>query len=301
MSDFGQRLKSSRKQLGLTQKELAQSLEIAQSTIANYEKNIRFPGELSLRQLSDFLNVSIDYLLGLSESSKSEINPVGESDRISFDGDFNHLQVELLEMLLSGNEMMATNKLLEISKVVDPQLKLIENVYIPLLRTVGIKWANGEVSIAEEHFISNIIDRWLSMTSISNPNIPKSKSAAFIVPSGEEHVLILKMIREYFRFNNWRTYYLGNSVPVSSLSSFIDTMNIDLIVVSVSIKTHLNNAEHLIKAIKGQPLKRQPKILVGGSAIENDSQAHHFLGADYYVKHIDEVHDFISQLESNYK
>jgi transcriptional regulator with XRE-family HTH domain len=301
MSDFGQRLKSSRKQLGITQKQLAESLEIAQSTIANYEKNTRFPGELSLRQLSDFLNVSIDYLLGLSESPSSEIKPGTTKHNITFDGDFNALQLELIEMLLSGNEMLATSKILAVSQVVDHHLILIENVYIPLLRTVGILWENGEVSIAEEHFISNVVDRWLTMTSTTSNNTPKKHSAAFIVPSGEEHVLILKMIREYFRFNNWRTYYLGNSVPISSLSSFIDTMNIDLIVLSISIKSHLNSAEHLIKAIKGQPLKRQPKILVGGSAIEDGHQAYDFLSADYYVKRISDIHDFISQLETNLK
>ena len=69
MSDFGKRLKLIRRKQKITQKELATALNLAQSTIANYENNIRFPGELHLRQLSDTLNVSVDYLLDIQSAT----------------------------------------------------------------------------------------------------------------------------------------------------------------------------------------------------------------------------------------
>lgn len=293
MSDFGTRLKSSRKLLGITQKELAVSLDIAQSTIANYENNTRFPGEPILRQLSDLLNVSIDYLLGISDSTAIDIRESQKYSGHVFDGDFIKLQEEIIEMLLTGNENGATKLILDVNHSIDTPLKLIESLFIPILRTVGTHWEKGKVTIAEEHLISNIVDRWLTLTTNMRPDIPKTKSAVFMVPSGEEHVLILKMIREYFRYYNWRTYYLGNSVPLSSLSAFIENMNIDLIVLSISIRSHLNSAENLIAALRSLPLKKHPKILVGGSAIENADQAYHFLKADYYIKSIDQIHDFM--------
>lgn len=298
MSDFGTRLKSSRKLLGITQKELASSLDIAQSTIANYENNTRFPGELTLRQLSDLLNVSLDYLLGISDSTTIDIKESQKPSGYVFDGDFIKLQEKIIEMLLTGNENAATKLVLDVNHSVDTPLKLIESLFVPILRTVGTHWEKGKVSIAEEHLISNIVDRWLTLTTNMRPDIPKTKSAVFMVPSGEEHVLILKMIREYFRYYNWRTYYLGNSVPLSSLSSFIENMNIDLIVLSISIRSHLNSAENLIAAIRSLPLKKHPKILVGGSAIDSADQAYHFLKADYYIKSIDQIHDFMIDYSS---
>jgi len=68
MSNFGTRLKESRKKMGITQKDLSSRLGIAQSTVANYENNTRFPGEIILREISEYLNTSIDYLMGIEET-----------------------------------------------------------------------------------------------------------------------------------------------------------------------------------------------------------------------------------------
>ena len=175
MSDFGTRLKSSRKLLGITQKELASSLDIAQSTIANYENNTRFPGELTLRQLSDLLNVSLDYLLGISDSTTIDIKESQKPSGYVFDGDFIKLQEKIIEMLLTGNENAATKLVLDVNHSVDTPLKLIESLFVPILRTVGTHWEKGKVSIAEEHLISNIVDRWLTLTTNMRPDIPKTK------------------------------------------------------------------------------------------------------------------------------
>ncbi len=69
MSDFGTKLKNIRKTRGITQSDLANNIKVGQSTIANYENNTRFPGSVILKQISDYLEVSVDYLLGLSELS----------------------------------------------------------------------------------------------------------------------------------------------------------------------------------------------------------------------------------------
>jgi len=59
----------------VTQKQLADSLNIGASTIGNYIQNIREPDYEVLRNLADFFDVSIDYLLeyrskkSISESS----------------------------------------------------------------------------------------------------------------------------------------------------------------------------------------------------------------------------------------
>ena len=58
------RIRELRKQKGMTQKELAKHLQIADSTLSYWEMGKYEPDNESLRKLSRFFLVSIDYILG---------------------------------------------------------------------------------------------------------------------------------------------------------------------------------------------------------------------------------------------
>lgn len=58
------RLKELRKENGITQSELAKSLNVSRSSIAMYENGERIPSYETLEVISDFFNFSILYLLG---------------------------------------------------------------------------------------------------------------------------------------------------------------------------------------------------------------------------------------------
>lgn len=60
-------LKDLRMSENLSQKELSDKLKIGQSTIAQYEKNLREPNSISLIAYAKFFNVTIEYLLGLED------------------------------------------------------------------------------------------------------------------------------------------------------------------------------------------------------------------------------------------
>lgn len=64
---FGDRLTQLRKEKGYkTRKEFSEILNIPETTLRNYETDVREPGHTFLKQMSDFFNVSSDYLLGLT-------------------------------------------------------------------------------------------------------------------------------------------------------------------------------------------------------------------------------------------
>lgn len=65
---FGERITQLRKEHGYkTRKEFAEKLGIPETTLRNYETDVREPGHTFLKQISDFFSVSADYLLGLTE------------------------------------------------------------------------------------------------------------------------------------------------------------------------------------------------------------------------------------------
>lgn len=60
---FGDKLKALRIDNDLTQKELAEKLHINRSTLSNYENIGREPNYTLLIKISNYFNVSTDYLL----------------------------------------------------------------------------------------------------------------------------------------------------------------------------------------------------------------------------------------------
>lgn len=68
---FGNRLRKLRKEKGLTQKKLAEKLGYDNSTISAWEIGKQEPcGVYPIADVAVFLNVSADYLVGLSDKKE---------------------------------------------------------------------------------------------------------------------------------------------------------------------------------------------------------------------------------------
>lgn len=70
--DFGEQLQIRRKQLNLTQAQLAQKLHVTRQTVSRWETNATYPNLDILVEMSDFLDLSLDKLLKGSDSKMVE-------------------------------------------------------------------------------------------------------------------------------------------------------------------------------------------------------------------------------------
>ena len=78
-NEFSRIITKLRKQKGLSQKDAAKELGISQSLLSHYEKGIRECGLEFLVKTADYYDVSVDYLLGRTNSPNL---PTNESDGI---------------------------------------------------------------------------------------------------------------------------------------------------------------------------------------------------------------------------
>ena len=78
---FGNNLRTLIEERNMTQKELAQQMNIAPSTIGSYVQNTREPDFATLKLLAGYFDVSIDYLLDYS-SGETENHQEDEMLRI---------------------------------------------------------------------------------------------------------------------------------------------------------------------------------------------------------------------------
>lgn len=83
-------LKKAREMRGITQVRLSIELEIAQETISGYEIGRICPSVPVLLKIADYLNVSVDYLLGRIEDDTPANNNISSVEsQLLFD--FNNL------------------------------------------------------------------------------------------------------------------------------------------------------------------------------------------------------------------
>ncbi len=72
MTDLGKRIQELRKQIGLTQAQLAKKINISHTQLTRYEsKSVQPPADV-LQRLASVFDVSIDYLVSGNKSDKVE-------------------------------------------------------------------------------------------------------------------------------------------------------------------------------------------------------------------------------------
>lgn len=64
---FGEKLKAVRKSKRLTQLDLSIKLGVSKGTISAYEQSLSYPSLETLVKICDILDISSDYLLGISD------------------------------------------------------------------------------------------------------------------------------------------------------------------------------------------------------------------------------------------
>ncbi len=80
MVNFGEKLKTLRKQAGMTQTELARRLNITKSVVSYYELQERNPSPDTLIKLADIFHVTTDYLLGIDHKKILDVSDLSDED-----------------------------------------------------------------------------------------------------------------------------------------------------------------------------------------------------------------------------
>ena len=111
---IAERLKELRKEAGLTQKQVADTLQVAQNSYSNWEKGIRTPLNPTINKLAELFNVSSEYLKGNTDIR----NPEEEIDLDDFEilyrntskglskKDKEQLEIDLKEFLIERQRLI---------------------------------------------------------------------------------------------------------------------------------------------------------------------------------------------------
>ena len=140
--------------------------------------------------------------------------------------------------------------------------RAIRDALMPYLSDLGERWARREVSVAQEHFASRLIEGRL-LALARGWNRGPGRRAVLACPSGEEHTIPLVCFGLVLRNRGWRNVYLGGDTPPSSVHMAADTIGADVVVMSA---VSSDRFAPIAKELMGLA-RRRPLVLAGPGAV----------------------------------
>jgi len=110
---------------------------------------------------------------------------------------------------------------------------VLRDVVMPYLQELGERWERGSVTVAQEHFASNLLRGRLASLARGwgHGHGPR---AVLACPPGERHDLALLVFGIALNRNGWRVGYLGADTPLEELiNTAVDTAA-DLVVLAAA-------------------------------------------------------------------
>ncbi len=121
----------------------------------------------------------------------------------------------------------------------------LAEVILPFLHRLGVRWAAARVSVAEEHFASNVIGgRLRGLARGWGQGV--GPRAILACPPGELHELGLLSFGLALRERGWRIIYLGADTPLDDITAAVDELAPAIVVLAaVTPQRFLDRAAEL--------------------------------------------------------
>jgi MerR family transcriptional regulator, light-induced transcriptional regulator len=145
-------------------------------------------------------------------------------------------------------------------------------VLAPTLRELGDRWERGELTVAEEHLVSEAVRSRLGHLLADSGGGVRGSAVLACAP-GEQHELGLMMLAIALRRDGWKIVYLGADTPVDAALDLAHAQSARVVAISVATQERaeaLRNSEPQIGDIP---------LVIGGSAASPELAAS--LGARY--------------------
>jgi methanogenic corrinoid protein MtbC1 len=134
-------------------------------------------------------------------------------------------------------DVLALRSLLDQSFAILPLEQALTRVLGPVLRLVGDGWADGELTVAQEHLVSSAVRARLERLLADVRGRVRGVAVLACVP-GERHELGLLMLGTLLRADGWQVAYLGADAPLDDALDLADQLEAVLLCLSVTIRDH---------------------------------------------------------------
>ncbi len=260
-------------------KELEKLSGIKAHTIRIWEKrhNIIHPSrtDTNIRSYSDddlkkIINVSLLNNSGVKISKIADLS-AGELIRkvteLSESSNITSIHIDQLVVAMVDLEESDFEKILSKLTLRYGFEKAITDIVYPFLEKIGVLWQTGNITPAQEHFISNLIRQKIIVAIDALPLPPKTRPGVLLfLPEQELHELGLLFYYYIVKKRGYRTYYLGQMVPYKDIVAICGNYSPSFIITSITT----SQSPDALQAFLNKLSSDQPKstILASGPLIK---------------------------------
>jgi DNA-binding transcriptional MerR regulator/methylmalonyl-CoA mutase cobalamin-binding subunit len=146
-----------------------------------------------------------------------------------------------------------------------PANEVVHTVISPLVREVGERWHRGELSIAQEHMVSDIVRRLVISVARGYLRADSAPCLVLATLSGERHELGILMCSWLAATRRYQTHYLGADCPPEEIARFAIEVDARAVLISLVMPENFVPAQRqlgeLAAAVRGRC-----EIWIGGFA-----------------------------------
>lgn len=170
-----------------------------------------------------------------------------------------------LDLALSGRGPDAVH--LVIDELVTGGLDVVslyEDVLSPAARRVGELWHASEISVADEHFATQLSQHVIATAVAIMPSPEPSGSVVVLAcPPGELHDMGVRMLGHTLSAHGHVTHMLGASTPVRDLVRYVERVEATHVGISIATALSIPSAQRAVEALAEAT---DARVFVGGRA-----------------------------------
>lgn len=191
------------------------------------------------------------------------------------------VRTRLLERMTRGDEAGAWSAIEDVLAGGATPAQVIEEILLPVMRTIGERWAAGTLEIADEHIASAIVSRLVARLAPLSARPGRTKGTIVIgAAAGDHHALPSLFLSDLLRAEGFTVLDLGANTPVESfVQAAASADRLVSVAISMTAQGLDSVAIETTSALRGVV---DVPLFVGGSAVR-DAQHASDLGADAWA------------------
>lgn len=139
------------------------------------------------------------------------------------------------------------NESIDVLLSVNHYEQVFYEVFIPILIRIGDEWETGVISVAQEHFASQLLVQRIMYFFRLLPVDPRLPKAVALCPEGEHHHIGLMLFTLFLRKKGIDVIYLGPHTPLSSLLPLLQANGVGIAAVSITDPSHADKLADWIR------------------------------------------------------
>lgn len=175
------------------------------------------------------------------------------------------LKDQLMQELLRFNEIKG-NELIDRAFSLFSTEKVLIHIMGGILTEIGLKWENGEILTAHEHFITSLLRTRIGMVFNSLPVNGFLPKAVCVCGPDDQHEIGLLIFTYFLKRRGYETVYLGAGIPGEDVEKVVEELDAKLVVISSTLAAHRSKAVKLACGL--QENNRMMKVGLGGNALQ---------------------------------